>query len=76
MTNRTVIRINDQTEERVTYTLEATQLWRQVGWVGGAWGRVYAVDDPAVGEDPAGFRALWVLLEDERPAPVEEDVDE
>lgn len=55
-------------DRRVTHTLEATQLWEQAGWVGLALGRFYALDDQTVAEDPAGFRPVWVLLEDERPS--------
>jgi hypothetical protein len=70
----TVLRAGDFPNQMVTHTLEATQLWRQVGWIGLSTDQPYPLEDEeGVRSDPAGFRPLWVLVEDEPPLPHEEE---
>jgi hypothetical protein len=66
MTDR-IINWSAASHERTTHTLEAVQRWRHVAWAGLSTGKVWALDDPEVKDDPAGFAPLWALLDDEAP---------
>lgn len=55
--------------ERTTHTLDETQVWRQVGWIGQT-GRVYGLDDEAgVRSEPGSFMPLWILAHADTPVP-------
>lgn len=55
-------------DEKVTYTLERRQVWRQVGWLGLANRGVFSLGDhEGCKTDPAGFQPLWILIENEPP---------
>lgn len=52
-----------------THTLDRTQQWRQVGWLGIATNHVWSLDDPEWQSDPAGVSPLWLLVFNEPPPP-------
>lgn len=58
--------VHDGGQEMTTHTLDNTQLWRQVGWLGFS-GIVYDMADEPFGREPAGWSILWVLVDNEPP---------
>jgi hypothetical protein len=52
--------------ERVTFTIEGQQTWRQVGWHGQT-GAFYSLDEDPSPTEPGSFSPLWLLIEDKPP---------
>lgn len=52
--------------EMRTHTLEANQLWRQIGWHGQT-GAFYALDEKPSDHEPGSWSPLWILVDNEPP---------
>ncbi|HEX7926475.1 MAG TPA: hypothetical protein VF678_02720 [bacterium] len=61
----------DKGSKMITQTLDRTQHWHQIGWLGIATNQVWSLDDPAWETDPAGVSPLWVLADNDHAVPGE-----
>jgi hypothetical protein len=57
---------HEAVNDLVTHTINARQLWRQVGWHGQS-GDFYALnEEPTLGvEEKASYRPLWILVDND-----------
>jgi len=61
----------DHGTKMITHTLDRTQHWNQVGWLGIATNHVWSLDDDGWKTDPAGVSPLWLLVDNDRVPPPE-----
>lgn len=65
-------RLSETGPEMRTMTLNANQLWRQIGWHGQT-GAFYALDERPSDHEGGSWSPLWVLVDNEPPILPDDD---